>query len=146
MISTLAEAAELLDDAGHPALGIMFDNWHVWNTPYERGAAGASPIVSWASTSRDCREPTRGWARPGPPRATASATCRASSAALDAAGWTGPYDLEIFSDNGTFGDAYAGLALGGSGRRARAAGAGGVRTRAGQREANLLDPRDPYEV
>ena len=27
-------------------------------------------------------------------------------AALDAAGWDGLYDLEIFSDDGTFGSAY----------------------------------------
>ena len=27
-------------------------------------------------------------------------------AALDTAGWTGPYDLEVFSDNGAFGNAY----------------------------------------
>jgi sugar phosphate isomerase/epimerase len=25
---------------------------------------------------------------------------------LEAAGWTGPYDLEVFSDNGAFGSAY----------------------------------------
>ena len=31
--------------------------------------------------------------------------------ALDAAGWDGLYDLEIFSDNGTFGTAYR-IALG----------------------------------
>jgi hypothetical protein len=27
-------------------------------------------------------------------------------AAIEAAGWRGPYDVEIFSDDGTFGDLY----------------------------------------
>ena len=33
MISSLAEAVELIEDVDHPALGIQFDSWHVWNTP-----------------------------------------------------------------------------------------------------------------
>ena len=53
----------------------------------------------------DWREPTRGWADrvlPG----DGVADVPAILAALDAAGWDGYYDLEIFSDNGAFGTAY----------------------------------------
>src|SRR5919109_4268678 len=32
-ISSLSEAVELIDEADHPALGIQFDTWHLWNTP-----------------------------------------------------------------------------------------------------------------
>ena len=106
-ISSLQEAAELLDDADRPALGIQFDSWHVWNTAdvvreIERLAhrfVGVH-IADW-------REPTRGWADrvlPGEGVADLSALL----GTLERAGWDGFYDLEIFSDNGTFGNAWPG--------------------------------------
>jgi sugar phosphate isomerase/epimerase len=106
-ISSLQEAAELLDDADRPALGIQFDSWHVWNTPelvdeIERHAhrfVGVH-IADW-------REPTRGWADrvlPG----DGVADLPALLGTLERAGWNGFYDLEIFSDNGTFGNAWPG--------------------------------------
>ena len=62
--------------------------------------------ASWASmcptsASRPAAGPTacfRARARPTSPRILG---------ALDAAGWDGLYDIEIFSDDGTFGAAYA---------------------------------------
>jgi sugar phosphate isomerase/epimerase len=106
-ISSLQEAAELLDDADRPALGIQFDSWHVWNTPelvdeIERHAhrfVGVH-IADW-------RDPTRGWADrvlPG----DGVADLPALLGTLERAGWNGFYDLEIFSDNGTFGNAWPG--------------------------------------
>ena len=53
----------------------------------------------------DWREPTRGWADrvlPG----DGAADLPAILGVLDDVGWEGFYDLEIFSDNGTFGSAY----------------------------------------
>jgi sugar phosphate isomerase/epimerase len=53
----------------------------------------------------DWREPTRGWADrvlPG----DGAADLPAVLGVLDDVGWEGFYDLEIFSDNGTFGSAY----------------------------------------
>jgi len=55
----------------------------------------------------DWRDPTRGWADrvlPG----DGIADVPAILGALDRAGWDGFYDLEIFSDNGAFGNAYEG--------------------------------------
>jgi sugar phosphate isomerase/epimerase len=55
----------------------------------------------------DVRDPTRGWADrvlPG----DGVADVPAILGALDRAGWAGYYDLEIFSDNGAFGNAYEG--------------------------------------
>ena len=106
-ISSLQEAAELLDDADRPALGIQFDSWHVWNTPelvdeIERHAhrfVGVH-IADW-------RDPTRGWADrvlPG----DGVADLPALLGTLERAGWNGFYDLEIFSDNGTFGNPWPG--------------------------------------
>jgi sugar phosphate isomerase/epimerase len=105
MITSLREAVELLDEADHPALGIQFDSWHLWNTPtllddierYCDRFVGVH-IADW-------REPTRAWSDrvlPG----DGTADLPAIVGVLERAGWDGFYDLEIFSDNGTFGNAW----------------------------------------
>jgi sugar phosphate isomerase/epimerase len=105
IISSLSEAVELLDEADEPALGIQFDSWHVWNTPslledIERFAdrfVGVH-IADWSAD-------TRSWCDrvlPG----DGVADLPQVLGALDRAGWDGYYDLEIFSDNGTFGNAW----------------------------------------
>jgi sugar phosphate isomerase/epimerase len=106
-ISSLQEAAELLDDADRPALGIQFDSWHVWNTAdVVREIERLAHRFVGVHIS-DWREPTRGWADrvlPGDGVADLSALL----GTLERAGWDGFYDLEIFSDNGTFGNAWPG--------------------------------------
>jgi sugar phosphate isomerase/epimerase len=105
MISSLSEAAELVEDADRPAIGIQFDSWHLWNTSglledIERYAdlfAGVH-IADWAGT-------TRGWCDrvlPG----DGVARLPQILGALERSSWDGYYDLEIFSDNGTFGNAW----------------------------------------
>ena len=106
-ISSLQEAAELLDDADRQALGIQFDSWHVWNTAevVEEIERHAHRFVGVHIA--DWREPTRGWADrvlPG----DGVADLPALLGTLERAGWNGFYDLEIFSDNGTFGNAWPG--------------------------------------
>ena len=106
-ISSLQEAAELLDDADRQALGIQFDSWHVWNTAevIEEIERHAHRFVGVHIA--DWREPTRGWADrvlPG----DGVADLPALLGTLERAGWNGFYDLEIFSDNGTFGNAWPG--------------------------------------
>ena len=105
MITSLPEAVELLDDADSPALGIQFDTWHLWNT-----STLLDDIASYADRFvgvhiADWREPTRGWADrvlPG----DGIADLPVILGALERAGWDSFYDLEIFSDNGAFGDAW----------------------------------------
>ena len=105
ILNTLGEAAGAVEEIGSPALGVQFDVWHLWNTPdlfdeIERHA----PLIAGVHVS-DWREPTRGWADrvlPG----DGIAGVPAILAALDRAGWDGFYDIEVFSDNGTFGIAY----------------------------------------
>jgi sugar phosphate isomerase/epimerase len=104
-ITTLTAAAELLDEVGSPATGIQFDTWHLWNSPdlHDQIEQHAHRIVG--VHVNDWREPTRGWAdriAPGDGVADVAGIL----AALERAGWRGDYDLEIFSDNGTFGNAY----------------------------------------
>jgi sugar phosphate isomerase/epimerase len=106
VVHSIPEAVELIGDAGDPAnVGIQFDVWHLWNTPtlYDDIAAEIDRFVGVHVCDR--RLPTRSWvdrALPGDGDADVPAILRA----LDAAGWDGLYDIEIFSDDGTFGSAY----------------------------------------
>jgi sugar phosphate isomerase/epimerase len=101
--TTIPEAIALIADAGGShSLGLQFDTWHLWNTPTvladipEHIDRVAGVHVS------DVRSPERSWCDrvlPG----DGVANLPALIGALDAAGWDGLYDLEIFSDNGAFG-------------------------------------------
>ena len=105
MITSLGEAVELLEEADRPFLGLQVDTWHIWNTPdvLEEIERHADRFVGVHVA--DWREPTRGWADRALP-GEGSADLPALLGAIDRAGWEGYYDLEIFSDNGTFGNAY----------------------------------------
>jgi sugar phosphate isomerase/epimerase len=104
-ISSLGEAVELLDEADHPALGIQFDTWHVWNTPNVLDEIAQHVDRFVGVHLADWREPTRKWADRVLPGDGVGELPRLVGA-LDAAGWDGYYDVEIFSDNGSFGDAW----------------------------------------
>jgi sugar phosphate isomerase/epimerase len=105
IVSSIPSAAELLDAADRPALGLQFDTWHLWDTDTlledierESGRFVGVHVADW-------REPTRSWADrvlPG----DGVADLPAILGALDHAGWDGFYDVEIFSDNGAFGSAW----------------------------------------
>ncbi len=105
--TTVGDAIELLDEVGDPNFGIMFDVWHLWN-----GASLLDDIRDHIGRFTgvhvaDWREPTRGWAdRVLPGHGVAGVPHLL--AALDDAGWDGFYDIEIFSDDGTFGNDYEG--------------------------------------
>jgi sugar phosphate isomerase/epimerase len=105
MITSLTEAVELLDDVDKPELGIQFDTWHVWDTPDLLDDIDRHADRFVGVHVSDWREPTRGWADrvlPGEGVAPLSEIL----GALERAGWNGFYDLEVFSDNGTFGNAW----------------------------------------
>ena len=106
IVSTIPDAVELIADAGGSrALGLQFDTWHLWNTPTVLDDVAAHIDLIAGVHVSDVRRPERGWCDrllPG----DGVADLRALLGALDAAGWNGLYDLEIFSDNGTFGNHY----------------------------------------
>lgn len=107
IVNTIGDAVDLIDEVGSEAIGIQFDTWHLWNTPdlFEEVHAHADRIRG--VHVNDWRGRTRGWADrvlPG----DGVADIPAILGALDRAGWDGYYDLEIFSDNGAFGNAYEG--------------------------------------
>jgi sugar phosphate isomerase/epimerase len=97
-VHTFPDALELIGDAD---VVIMLDTWHISDpaeiAPYVEKVAGVH--VS------DRREPTRSHfdrVLPGDGVLDLAAVFRT----LEAGGYDGWYDVEIFSDNGTFGDAF----------------------------------------
>ena len=94
MVSTLGEAAALLDEAGRADVGLMFDTWHLWNAPglhdeiaRHRDRILALHVADWREPTRNTNDrvlPGDGVIDFGP--------------IFDALEWDGLYDLEIFSD------------------------------------------------
>jgi sugar phosphate isomerase/epimerase len=90
-------AVALLDEVADPSVGIIFDTWHLWDSPgvldHVRRHARRFPAVH----VNDWRNPTRGWddrARPGEGIIDLPALFGTLEAGGDAAGW---YDMEIFA-------------------------------------------------
>jgi sugar phosphate isomerase/epimerase len=106
IVSDVPEALELIADAGAgPALALQFDVWHLWNTETLLDDIAAHVDRFAGVHVCDRRDPTRGWADrelPGDGDANLPAILRA----LADAGWDGLYDIEVFSDDGTFGSSY----------------------------------------
>jgi sugar phosphate isomerase/epimerase len=105
-IDTLPAAIELLDDVGEPNTGVLFDIWHLWDTPgvldHVRTHAGRFVDVH----VDDRRDPTRSWCDrvlPG----DGIAGVRSIFAALEDGGYDGWYELEVISDDGRHEDDFA---------------------------------------
>jgi sugar phosphate isomerase/epimerase len=102
-LSTIPETLELISDAGgSPSLGLQFDTWHLWNAETVLDDIGRHIDRITGVHVSDVRRPERSWCDrvlPG----DGVADVPALIGALHTAGWDGLYDLEIFSDNGTFG-------------------------------------------
>jgi sugar phosphate isomerase/epimerase len=105
LIATVPETVELLARVDEPNTGILFDVWHLWDSPdvlrhlrlHARRILGVH-VDDW-------RDPTRGWCDrvlPG----DGVADLPGILGALDEGGFDGWFDLEIFSDDGTFGESY----------------------------------------
>jgi sugar phosphate isomerase/epimerase len=90
--TSLDEAAELLDEAGRPGVGLMYDAWHLWNQPLEqierhRDRITGVHVADWREPTRNTNDrvlPGDGIIDFGP--------------IVEALRWDGLYDLEIFSD------------------------------------------------
>jgi sugar phosphate isomerase/epimerase len=103
LITTMTEALELLAEAEVSGAGVLFDTWHLWNAPRlaEEIALHGKHILG--VHVNDWREPTRSWCDrvlPG----EGAIDLPAILTALDQAGWRGFYELEVFSDDGNFGN------------------------------------------
>ncbi|HEX6761271.1 MAG TPA: sugar phosphate isomerase/epimerase family protein [Gaiellaceae bacterium] len=101
--TTIPEALDLISDAGDPsALRLQFDVWHLWNTDTLYDDIGEHVDRFAGVHVSDVRLPTRNFADRLAPGDGIGDVPRILGA-LDAAGFDGLYDVEIFSDDGTFG-------------------------------------------
>ena len=90
--SSLDEAAQLLEEADRPEVGLMYDSWHLWNQPLEqierhRDRIAGVHLADWRDPTRNTNDrvlPGDGVIDFGP--------------IVEALRWEGLYDLEIFSD------------------------------------------------
>jgi sugar phosphate isomerase/epimerase len=106
IVSNVPDALELIREAGDsPALALQFDVWHLWNTDSLLDDIAAHVGRFAGVHVCDVRQPTRGWADRAAPGG-GEADVPLILGALDEAGFDGLYDIEIFSDDGTFGSPY----------------------------------------
>jgi sugar phosphate isomerase/epimerase len=105
LVWTLPDALDVIDEVGRDNVGIVVDTWHLWGSDafldHLRSDAGRILGVQVC----DVRAETRSWCDrvlPG----DGIIDWPAVLTALDDGGYVGWFDLEIFSDDGTFSDAY----------------------------------------
>ena len=105
LVSTVPETLDLLAEVGEPNLGVIFDTWHLWDTPNVLGQVRAHAKRFAGVHINDRRNPTRSWkdrVLPG----DGVIDLPSLLGALEAGGYDGWFDMEIFSDDGSFGDNY----------------------------------------
>jgi len=104
IISTLPEMLGILQDIGAPNIRIIFDAWHFWDLPNIVNDLEKYADRFICIQVNDRRKP-RSWADrllPG----DGDLDLPGFFSALDKGGFKGWYDLEVFSDNGMWGDTF----------------------------------------
>lgn len=104
MIGTIPETLDMIAEVGEPNVGVLFDTYHLWDTEdllehIRRNATRFGPSVHIC----DWRDPTRNdfdRVLPG----DGIMDLPGIFGALEEGGFDGWYDLEIFSDDGSFSD------------------------------------------
>jgi sugar phosphate isomerase/epimerase len=106
IVTTIPEAVALIDEADvADEVGILFDVWHLWDIDgLEEQVESEIGRIAGVHVA-DVRHPTRSFADRVLPGDGVAAIAPVLGA-LHRAGWDGFYDLEIFSDNGAFGNAF----------------------------------------
>lgn len=99
---TIPEAADLIADAGaEDTIGVLLDNWHIADEPLENIAAYIDAIAGIQVCDRAADSLGRfDRALPGQGVLDVEGVIRTA----ETAGYSGWYELEIFSDDGTFGE------------------------------------------
>jgi sugar phosphate isomerase/epimerase len=102
-LTTIPDAVRLLDEIDEPNTGLLVDIWHLWDTPnlLSHIREFGSRIVGVHLD--DWRSPSRSWCDrvlPGDGLADLGGILRA----LAEGGYDGWFELEVLSDDGTFGN------------------------------------------
>jgi sugar phosphate isomerase/epimerase len=104
-LTDLPGTLRMIEDIGEPGVGVLFDVWHLWDTPDVKAILAANVDKVLGVHVDDWRSPTRSWADrvlPGDGIADAAGLL----AVLREGGYDGWLELEIFSDDGLMGDAF----------------------------------------
>ena len=102
LVTTLGDAAALADEIGE-GVGLVFDTWHLWDSPSLEDDIARHGARFVAVQVNDWHSPTRSWCDrvlPGDGVIDLAPVLDA----VEATGWSGCWDLEVFSDDGTFGN------------------------------------------
>jgi sugar phosphate isomerase/epimerase len=105
-LTDLPGTLRLIEDIGEPGVGVLFDVWHLWDTPDVREVLAANVDAVLGVHVDDWRSPTRSWCDrvlPGDGIADAAGLL----SILRDGGYDGWLELEIFSDDGLMGQAFA---------------------------------------
>jgi sugar phosphate isomerase/epimerase len=105
LITTMDETLALVDAIGSPNVKLIMDAWHFWDLPGILDDLKANVDKLVGIQLSDYREPTRSWCDRVLPGDGVIDT-RGLFRAMEDAGYDGWYDIEVFSDDGRFGDAY----------------------------------------
>jgi sugar phosphate isomerase/epimerase len=102
LVTTLGDAAALADEADS-RVGLVFDTWHLCDTPALEDEIERFGSRFVAVHVNDRRGTTRSWCDRVLPGDGVIGLARILDA-VERTGWAGCYDLELFSDDGTFGN------------------------------------------
>jgi sugar phosphate isomerase/epimerase len=103
LVTTLPDTVKLIDDIGEPNVGVIADTWHFWDLPGIEDDLRQYVDRLIGIQINDYREPNRGWCDRRLP-GDGKIDHRSILGALDTAGYAGWFDVEVFSDNGLFGN------------------------------------------
>lgn len=105
LVDGIEPAVTLIDEVGSPDLCLLVDVWHLWDSPTFAGDVQRHAHRIAGFHVGDRREVTRGlWDRALPGQGIADLPAKIR--AIEATGFGGWYDIEIFSDDGTYGTSY----------------------------------------
>lgn len=105
MVCSLGETLDLLDEVGDDSVGVVFDSWHMWDSDRLAETFDEAIPRFHAVQIADYRETTRGPLDRVPAGKGISDIPR-TLAMLRSGGYSGWYDLEVFSDDGRYGSSY----------------------------------------
>lgn len=103
LVTTLPDTIKLIDDIGESNVAVIGDTWHFWDLPGIEDDLRRYADRLIGIQVNDYREPNRGWCDRRLPGDGKIDHCSVLGA-LDAGGYAGWYDIEVFSDNGRFGN------------------------------------------
>jgi sugar phosphate isomerase/epimerase len=98
-ITDLPTTLRLIEDIGEPDVGILFDVWHLWDTPGVKEIVAANVDAVYGVHVDDWRDPTRSWCDRVLPGDGIADTAGLLGVLRDG-GYDGFLELEIFSDDG----------------------------------------------